>query len=62
MMPEGVAQPVMPREKNKTSFTLSADAVRLLAKLAARLGIKKTNVVELAVRRLAEAEGLRDET
>ncbi len=50
------------RKKSKTSFTLSAEAASLLEKLAARFGIKKTNVVEMALRHLARAEGLRDET
>ena len=45
--------------KEPRHFRLSADARRLLALLQAKLGLSGTAVVELAIRRLAEREGVR---
>ena len=50
----------MPRKpgdpKEKTSVSLSKEAVRLIDALSAKLGPNKSGIIELAVRRLAEAE------
>lgn len=46
-------------KKVKTSFTLSADASELLAILAAKFGVSKTDVVEIAVRQLAQREQIK---
>ena len=43
-----------------TSFRLSDDAKILIEQLAQHTGMSKTSVVELAVRRLAQIEGLRE--
>jgi biotin operon repressor len=44
------------RVKLMTSMRLSPLAILLLEKLAKKLGLSRTAVVEMAVRRLAEAE------
>lgn len=46
----------MPKPKGSTSYRLSDDAQSLLARLANRLGLSKTSVVEMAIRKLAYAE------
>lgn len=43
-------------KRNKRSFTLSDDADQLMILLAAKLGISKTAVLELAIREKAERE------
>lgn len=45
--------------KKATSIRLSAEADALLATLAARLGLTKAAVIELAIRKLATAESVR---
>ncbi len=45
-------------KKQATSIRLSSEAKRLLAALAQKLGINKTAVMEIAIRRLAEQERL----
>jgi hypothetical protein len=47
--------------KNPTSFRLSEECLRLLARLSETLGINQTAVIEQAVRKLARAE-LSDES
>lgn len=42
-----------------TSFRLSDDARWLAASLSAHLGIPMTSVVEIAIRKLAETEGIK---
>ena len=42
--------------KNPTSFRLSDEALRLIARLSETLGINQTAVIEQAVRKLARAE------
>lgn len=42
--------------KNPTSFRLSDECLRLIARLSENLGINQTAVIEQAVRRLARAE------
>jgi hypothetical protein len=42
--------------KNPTSFRLSDECLRLVARLSETLGINQTAVVEQAVRKLARAE------
>jgi predicted transcriptional regulator len=46
--------------KHPTSYRLSAEALRLIDQLATKLGLGKTAVLELAIRKLAEREGLPD--
>jgi predicted DNA-binding protein len=41
-------------ERRPTSFRLSDDALRLLAKLSKELGISQASCVELAIRKLAK--------
>lgn len=42
----------------QTNVRLSKDGRRLIERLAARLGISFTDVIELAVRELAETKGM----
>lgn len=44
------------RNKIQTTFTISVEAIRLIGLLAKKLGLSKTGVLELAIRRLAELE------
>lgn len=46
--------------RKATSLRLTRVADRLVAALAARLGLSRSAVIELAVRRLAEREGVRE--
>lgn len=46
----------MAKPKGATSYRLSGDAQQLIATLADCLGISKTDVLEMAVRKLARAE------
>lgn len=46
-------------ERKQRSIRLTTDARRLLELLAARLGLNQTAVIELAIRRLAEGEGVK---
>jgi hypothetical protein len=48
----------MAQPKKPTSIRLSPDAIELRRALSAKLGIDQTAIVELAIRRLAEAEGI----
>lgn len=45
------------RTKTATSFRLTDDARELLALLSQRMGVDKTDVVELAIRELAQSKG-----
>ena len=45
--------------KKQTSIRLSSEAQELLLKLVQKLGISQSDVLELAIRRLAEQEKLR---
>lgn len=45
--------------KKPTTVRLSAEAQRLLALLSERDGISKTAVLELAIRQMAQREGVR---
>ena len=49
--------PVM-AARRPTSFRLTAQALRLLAQLAARSGISQAACLELAIRKLAKREGV----
>lgn len=42
-----------------TSIRLTPDGKKLLAALQNHLGLKRSAVIELAIRRLAQAEGVR---
>ena len=46
------------RKKIQTTFTLSVEALRLIVELAKKLGLSKTGVLEMAIRRLAEMENI----
>ena len=47
-------------KKRSTSLRLSDQARTLLAKLAEKLGISQTAVLELAIRKLAKDEGIHE--
>lgn len=46
----------MAKPRGSTSYRLSGDAQQLLSILAGRLGLTKTGVLEMAIRKLAYAE------
>jgi predicted transcriptional regulator len=46
------------KRKTPKAFRLSDDGEELLTELARRLGVKQTAVIELALRRMASAEGV----
>ena len=48
----------MARNKVGTSFRLSPVALEKIAQLTDKLGLSQAGVVELAVRKLADAEGI----
>lgn len=45
--------------KQPTSLRLSPEAKRLLTELARKLGVTQAAIVEIAIRRLAEIEGIK---
>ena len=45
-------------DKISTSYRLSDDARALIDALAKQLGVSKTDVLEIAIRKLAQAEGV----
>jgi len=45
--------------KEQTSMRLTPEAKRLLEKLAKKLGVSRTAVMEMAVRRMAEVEKIK---
>lgn len=47
------------RSKKSTSFRLTAYAMQALEALSSHLGIDKSSVVEIAIRRLLTAEGIK---
>jgi len=49
----------MNARKKKTSLCISTEAARLVSRLAVKLGVSKTAVYELAIRRLAKEDGAR---
>jgi energy-converting hydrogenase A subunit M len=44
--------------KIKTSYSLTKDAIRLTIRLSEKLGIPQSNVLEIAIRKLAEQENI----
>lgn len=44
--------------KQATSIRLSPEAKRLLAELAKKLGVSQAAIMEIAIRRLAQTEGI----
>jgi len=46
------------RKQKATSIRLTPEAERLLVELAKKLGLPKSNVIELAIRKLAEQENV----
>ena len=46
----------MPKPRSGTSYRLSEDAQALLGKLSGRLGLTRTAVLEMAIRKLAYTE------
>lgn len=49
----------MREKKRPTAVRLTPEAYRLIGELAAKLGVSRTAVIELAIRRLAEREGIK---
>ena len=47
------------KRKTPKAFRLTDDGEALLVALSKRLGVKQTAVVEMAIRRMAETEGVR---
>lgn len=47
--------------KQATSIRLTPEAKRLVKELAKRLGVSQTAIMEIAIRRLAESEGVQQE-
>jgi len=45
-------------KKHKTSISISQEGERLLALVTQKLGVNKSAVMEIALRRLAKAEGI----
>ena len=45
-------------DKLSTSFRLSDDARALIELLTKRIGVSKTDIIEIAVRELAESRGV----
>jgi len=48
-------------KKQRTSYSLSAECKQLSKALAVKLGISQASVLEMAVRKLAEAENIKTE-
>lgn len=48
----------MARNKIGVSYRLSALAIRLVSQLAEKLGVSQAAVMEMAIRKMAEAEGI----
>ncbi len=46
------------RNKIGTSFRLSPTAIELIGKLSDKLGLSQAGVIELAVRKLSDVEGV----
>lgn len=46
-------------ERVRRDYRLTKDALRLMDAIAKKMGIGRTHVIELAVRQLAEAKGLK---
>jgi hypothetical protein len=46
----------MPKPRGGTSYRLSEEAQGLLTRLSGRLGLSKTGVLEVAIRKLARSE------
>lgn len=49
-------EPRMPKPRSGSSYRLSEGAQHLLGELAGRLGLSKTSIMEMAIRKLAYAE------
>lgn len=45
-------------DKKSTTFRLSDDARVIIGLLAQKLGVSNTDVIEISVRKLAQAEGV----
>lgn len=48
----------MKQKKHPTSMRLTATAEKLIAKLSEKLGVSKSAVLELAIRNLAQQQGI----
>ena len=46
-------------KKHKTSISVSQEGERLLALLTQKLGINRSAVLEIALRKMAKAEGIK---
>lgn len=49
----------MKKQKTNTSVRLSPEADRLLKELAKKLGVSQSAIIELAIRKYAESEGVK---
>ncbi len=45
-------------DKQATSIRLTPEAKRLIKELAKKLGVTQASIIEIAIRRLAEIEGV----
>ena len=48
--------------KEATSFRLTPEAIALIKKLARHLGVSQTDIIELAIRKLAQNENVQIQT
>lgn len=54
-----MAEDRLSKDKTRLGFALTKDAQQLLKALKGKLGVSQNGVVELAIRRMAEAEGVK---
>lgn len=52
----------MNKQRSPKSFRLTEDAEKLLEGLSQKMGVKHTGVMEIAIRQMAEREGVKAET
>ncbi len=45
-------------DKQSTSIRLTPEAKRLIRELAKKLGVSQTAIIEIAIRKFAESEGI----
>ena len=48
-------------DKQATSIRLTPEAKRLIKELANKLGVTQASIIEIAIRKLAEVEGISQE-
>jgi predicted transcriptional regulator len=52
---------VMRKANQTTSIRLTPEAKRLLSRLAQKLGVTQAAIIEMAIRKFAEREGVNDQ-